>query len=139
MNEKFASRLRELRKGSGRTQDDMAGLLGVQRSTYGEYERGKIRPPAEKLLELADYFGVCMGYLSGGSDGRECPLTRSGDARDALMALRRMLLDARHVLGTPSSRLTYSSMSYSVTPYTMLSAIENPRHSRMASRSGLSR
>ena len=84
----------------------MAGLLGVQRSTYGEYERGRIRPPAEKLFELADYFGVCMGYLSGSSEGRGCPLARSGDVHEALVALRRMLADPGTPLAYRGAELT---------------------------------
>lgn len=48
MNKKFCDRMKRLRNESGKTQGEMAELLGVQRSTYGEYERGKIMPPVEK-------------------------------------------------------------------------------------------
>lgn len=67
---KLPLRLKELRRERGDTQDYIAGLLHVKRSTYGEYERGKIRPPAEKLFFLAEHYGVSIDYLLGVSDFR---------------------------------------------------------------------
>ena len=66
-------RLKELRKERGETQEDLARMLHVQRSTYGEYERGKIRPPAPKLFLIADHYGVSVDYLVGISDYRQRP------------------------------------------------------------------
>lgn len=68
MNSKFAQRLKELRKEQKKTQDDIANCLKVRRSTYGEYERGKITPTADKLLTLAALFNVSVEYLAGISD-----------------------------------------------------------------------
>lgn len=65
MNKKFCDRMKRLRNESGKTQGEMAELLGVQRSTYGEYERGKIMPPVEKLEQLAKIFHVRPSYLIG--------------------------------------------------------------------------
>ena len=59
----FNVRLKALRKEKGKTQQNMADLLKVRRSTYGEYERGKIFPPMDKMKVLADYFGVSVDYL----------------------------------------------------------------------------
>ncbi len=61
----FNIRLKSLRAEAGKTQNDMAEFLHVQRSTYGEYERGKIMPPYDKIKKLADYFGVSIDYLMG--------------------------------------------------------------------------
>lgn len=65
MNDAFAKRLKELRKSRGKTQQQMAETLKVLRSTYGEYERGKIAPPMDKLQSLASYFDVSIDYLIG--------------------------------------------------------------------------
>lgn len=65
MNIIFAKRLKMLRTEAGKTQDDMSKLLGIQRSTYGEYERGRIMPSTDKLKALADFFNVSIDYLLG--------------------------------------------------------------------------
>lgn len=68
MKNVFPQRLRSLREAEGQTQANMARLLNVQRSTYGEYERGAIMPPISKLSVLADHFHVSVDYLTGNSD-----------------------------------------------------------------------
>lgn len=59
-----------MRKEKGETQETLAALLEVRRSTYGEYERGKIRPPSSKLFTLAEHFGVTVDYLVGFTEDR---------------------------------------------------------------------
>ena len=61
----FSERLRELRKSRGRTQQEIADLLNIRRSTYGEYERGVILPPTDKIQTLAKYFNVTVDWLIG--------------------------------------------------------------------------
>ena len=68
MNTIFSSRLRSHRKELKKTQEQMAQLLNVRRSTYGEYERGKIMPPVDKIKILADYFGISVDYLMGNTN-----------------------------------------------------------------------
>lgn len=58
-------RLKKLRTESGLTQQDVARLLGVERSTYVKYERGSSDPPTSTLIRLADYFGVSVDYIIG--------------------------------------------------------------------------
>lgn len=64
----FAKRLKDMRKDNQKTQNEMAKLLGVRRSTYGEYERGVITPPIDKIQILADYFDVSLDYLVGNTN-----------------------------------------------------------------------
>ena len=68
MNTIFSARLRSHRKELKKTQEQMAQLLNVRRSTYGEYERGKIMPPVDKIKILADYFGISVDYLMGNTN-----------------------------------------------------------------------
>lgn len=58
-------RLKQLRTDAGLTQQDVARLLGVERSTYVKYERGQSDPPTATLIRLADYFGVSVDYVIG--------------------------------------------------------------------------
>ena len=67
---KFAERLRELRREKGVTQLEMANFMGVKHRSYQNYEGGDRRPDYEKLVALADYFGVTTDYLLGRSDRR---------------------------------------------------------------------
>ena len=67
---KFAERLRELRREKGVTQLEMANFMGVKHRSYQNYEGGDRRPDYEKLVALADYFGVTTDYLLGRSDQR---------------------------------------------------------------------
>lgn len=75
----FSTRLKALRKEKGRTQQNIADLLKVRRSTYGEYERGKILPPMDKMKVLADYFGVSVDYLIVGNQKQETELAQEID------------------------------------------------------------
>lgn len=68
-----------LRKGKKKTQQNLADLLKVRRSTYGEYERGKILPPMDKMKVLADYFGVTVDYLIIGNEKEEAELAQEID------------------------------------------------------------
>ncbi|EAC7181334.1 XRE family transcriptional regulator [Listeria monocytogenes] len=59
----FPERLRELRKIEGKTQQQMADLLGVSRPAYTAYELGKREPDFETLSKLAQIFDVTVDYL----------------------------------------------------------------------------
>lgn len=65
MKNTFSTRLKILRKREGKTQEEIANMLGVKRATYGEYERGKITPSIEKLDQMAKILGTTPQYLIG--------------------------------------------------------------------------
>ena len=62
-----SERLQELRKARGYSQQDVAKLIGVGRTTYLKYESGDNRP-TRKLNELARLFNVSSDYLLGLTD-----------------------------------------------------------------------
>ncbi len=61
----FRDRLKELRKRDKVTQEKLADLLGVERSTVGKWESKNIIPPADMLLVLSKMFNVSIDYLLG--------------------------------------------------------------------------
>ena len=67
----LSSKIKALRKEKKQTQQNIADLLGVRRSTYGEYERGKILPPMDKLKIIAEHFEVTIDYLIGNKETTE--------------------------------------------------------------------
>lgn len=56
-------KLKELRKNAGFTQVQVAEKIGVARTTYAEYEQGKIQPPIDKVQRLSSTFGVSTSEL----------------------------------------------------------------------------
>ncbi len=68
-------RLQELRKARGYSQQDVASLIGVGRTTYLKYENGDNRP-TRKLNELARLFNVSTDYLLGLTDTPNESLTQ---------------------------------------------------------------
>lgn len=67
----FSAKIKKLRKEKKETQQQIADLLGVRRSTYGEYERGKILPPFNKIKILANHFNVSVDYFVSGNESAE--------------------------------------------------------------------
>lgn len=64
---KFAAIIKNLRIERGITQEQLASLLKVSRSTIGMYETGSREPDFETLEAIADIFNVDMDYLIGRS------------------------------------------------------------------------
>lgn len=62
------SRIKELRKARGWTQDDLARALKAGRQTIGNYETGFRSPDIDTILRLCDIFGCSADYLLGRSD-----------------------------------------------------------------------
>lgn len=72
----FSSRIKLLRTERGITQEQLASMLKVSRSTIGMYESGKREPDFETSEAIADIFNVDMDFLMGRSDvERKHPLT----------------------------------------------------------------
>jgi len=68
---KFAERLKELRKLNQITQKQIALETAITERVYQSYEYGKVIPTATTLITLADYFDVSLDYLVGRSDFKE--------------------------------------------------------------------
>lgn len=60
----FSEKLKALRKEKGITQQELANILGVERSTISKYEgKDNVMPSHEVLFTIAAYFGVSADYL----------------------------------------------------------------------------
>ncbi len=57
------NRIRELRQEKNLSQEELARLLGVDRSTVAKWEIGTNLPRAEKLITLAKIFGCSVDKL----------------------------------------------------------------------------
>lgn len=63
VNELFVSNLKFLRKQNKLTQDDLAGLLSVNRSAIGSYEEGRAVPRLSVISDLARIFKCTVDML----------------------------------------------------------------------------
>ena len=77
LNEK----LRSLREKCGFTQEQVAKVLNVDRSSYTYYETGKTEPSIASLVKLANMFKVSVNDLLDGGAAGVTPLHDSGRQR----------------------------------------------------------
>ena len=56
-------KLRTARKAAGKTQKEIADLLGISESAYCGYETGKRQPDAVKIKKIASFLNVSGDYL----------------------------------------------------------------------------
>ena len=69
MSKSFGRHLRDLRKTNSKySQQEMADMLNISRSTYTYYETGKSEPGQEKLKTICDILNVDFNTLLGYSD-----------------------------------------------------------------------
>ena len=61
----FAVNLRKLMKRNKTTQEALARSAGCTRQAISQYMDGTSAPNVDKLLHIADYFGVSIDYLLG--------------------------------------------------------------------------
>lgn len=57
--------------GEPTTQKELAVAIGVRQQTVAEYVHWKTQPSAEKVLKIADFFGVSADYLLIGYEDEE--------------------------------------------------------------------
>ncbi len=60
---KFCDKLVQLRREKGYSQEQLADLLKVSRQSVSKWEAGQSMPELNKLITLADLFGITVDYL----------------------------------------------------------------------------
>ena len=65
------NRLKELRKEKKLSQKEIAKEMSISEKTLSRWENGESQIKPEKAKQLADYFGVSVGYLLGYSEYRD--------------------------------------------------------------------
>ena len=58
MSKEFGENLRELRNEKGYTQQQMADMLNIGRSTYTYYETGKSQPSYQNLKKICEILEI---------------------------------------------------------------------------------
>lgn len=69
----FGEILMQLRQEKHLSQAELGNVIFVSGGTISNYEKGVHYPDVEKLVVLAEYFGVSIDYLLGRSKSRLSP------------------------------------------------------------------
>ncbi|MDF1511055.1 hypothetical protein Gp_49 [Bacillus phage vB_Bacillus_1020A] len=62
---KYGDRLKKLRENKKLSQQQLADILKINRSTYARYELSQTQPDFEILKSIADYYEVTIDYILG--------------------------------------------------------------------------
>ncbi|MBI0392545.1 helix-turn-helix transcriptional regulator [Thermoactinomyces sp. CICC 24226] len=101
----FPDRLKKLRQDRKLTQDEFGHHMNVTKSTVSRWEAGTIKPPYNKIVEIADFFGVSVEYLLGESEK-----TTKKEPVDLMEVLRDRELP--HIDGVPIDEETAKILYY---------------------------
>lgn len=55
--------LKKRRKSKGLTQYDASKIIGVARTTYADYENGKIQPPIDKIHRICEWLDLPLDEI----------------------------------------------------------------------------
>ena len=72
----YYKRLRELREDHDKTQKEIADILETTYQYYSAYERGIRDIPFQRIIKLAEYYGVSIDYIAGLTDIPENPAVK---------------------------------------------------------------
>ena len=82
---KLSTRLRELRLNKGLRQEQVAKLIGVNKSAISTYENDTRQPSFEILVRLANLYRVSTDYLLGQTNTRSVDLSGLSEQEAAII------------------------------------------------------
>ena len=75
----LVERLKELRKETHMTQNELANMLGMAKGTVAMWEMGKRNPSLEALEKMSEIFDRRVDYILGTSDDPSSPKLSDAD------------------------------------------------------------
>jgi transcriptional regulator with XRE-family HTH domain len=63
------SKIRELRRSTGRSQSELAAAMNTGQPEVSEWERGKVLPSLDTVLRICGLCGVTLAYFDPAGDG----------------------------------------------------------------------
>lgn len=82
----FASRLKQLRLDKNLRQEQIAKLIGVNKSAISTYENNTRQPSFDILVRMATLYRVSTDYLLGITNNRSLDLSGLSDKEAALVS-----------------------------------------------------
>lgn len=138
----FPKKLKELRNERDLTQQEVANLIGVTKSSIGLYEIGDTIPDIKTLYKLTDLFEVSADYLIGKTDVRSTNKDVAGICNITGLSERVILHLSRYLTYSSKSIVFLNYLLESDSFWTMLDYIdhlERSEHTARANRAALER
>lgn len=67
----YYPRFRDIREDKDMTLKEVSEILNTSFQYYQKYERGKIDIPLERALQLAEFYGVSLDWLTGRTNKKD--------------------------------------------------------------------
>jgi len=64
----YYQRLKDLREDAGKSQKEVAEILGIMQQQYSRYEQGIYEIPFHHVITLAKYYNVSLDYIANLSE-----------------------------------------------------------------------
>ena len=88
----LGTKIRELRRRDGRTQDNLAEALGVTAQAVSRWESGGSYPDMEMIPAIANYFHISIDELFGYQDDRDKKIQSILDSADKILTKQGMII-----------------------------------------------
>lgn len=88
----IATRIQELRKQKGISQEQLADILMISRQSVSKWESDQAKPEIDKILALSDYFKVSCDYLLKGDELKQTSKEANGNGYETLLIASCMLM-----------------------------------------------
>lgn len=83
---------------------DVSKATGISPATLSDWKTGKSKPKQDKLIKIADYFGVTVDYLMTGKDASPAePQLTKKDERDIAKDMENIIQKLRNNESGPAS------------------------------------
>lgn len=93
----IGERVRELRKTRGRSQEELAELLGLNKSAVSRVESGQRGLAVQELALIAPFLGVSVDEILFGDAQDSLLLRGEGDATEAAAYAERVIEDFQYL------------------------------------------
>ena len=90
----FSQTLISMRKAKGWSQEQLGDMVGVSRQTVSKWELGDTTPEMDKLVALADLFGVSLDELTGRASPQSGAVPAPQEVSDE--TIRRVVRESFH-------------------------------------------
>lgn len=82
-------RIIELLKSQHKTQKDLTDYLGIDKGIFSQWKKGTTKSYLKYIEQIAEFFGVGVGYLIGSEKTKNEPVYLDDETRELLDSLRK--------------------------------------------------